>query len=51
MVNVGDMATVLSNGMYKSTVHKVVNNASEYRVSVPFFYGQRLLGASLLTFH
>ncbi|RWR81417.1 putative 2-oxoglutarate-dependent dioxygenase [Cinnamomum micranthum f. kanehirae] len=35
--NIGDMLKVLSNGLYESTLHRVVNSP-KYRVSVPFFY-------------
>ncbi|KAL8107941.1 hypothetical protein AgCh_024374 [Apium graveolens] len=36
--NIGDMIEILSNGIYKSTPHQVVNTSPHYRVSVGFFY-------------
>ncbi|CAL4966752.1 unnamed protein product [Urochloa decumbens] len=36
--NIGDMLKVWSNGIYQSTLHRVVNNSPRYRVSVAFFY-------------
>ncbi|KAG7633827.1 Oxoglutarate/iron-dependent dioxygenase, partial [Arabidopsis suecica] len=36
--NIGDMLTILSNGVYQSTLHKVINNSPKYRVCVAFFY-------------
>ncbi|KAK8953257.1 Gibberellin 3-beta-dioxygenase 2 [Platanthera guangdongensis] len=36
--NIGDMLKVWSNGLYESTLHRVVNNSPKYRVSVAFFY-------------
>ncbi|XP_024358722.1 homoarginine-6-hydroxylase 2-ODD-233 isoform X2 [Physcomitrium patens] len=38
VVNIGDMLTIWTNGLYQSTLHRVMNNDSKYRVSVPFFY-------------
>ncbi|CAM6094241.1 unnamed protein product [Calypogeia fissa] len=38
VVNIGDMLKIWSNGIYQPTVHRVLNNESMYRVSVPFFY-------------
>jgi hypothetical protein len=29
---------IWTNGLYQSTLHRVLNNNSKYRVSVPFFY-------------
>lgn len=37
VVNIGDMLKILSNGCYQPTLHRVINNNSQYRVSVPFF--------------
>lgn len=36
--NIGDMLKILSNGIYEPTLHRVINNAPKYRVSVAFFY-------------
>lgn len=38
MVNIGDMLKIWTNGLYQSTLHRVMNDDSKYRVSVPFFY-------------
>lgn len=37
VVNIGDMLKIFSNGQYHPTLHRVINNSSKYRVSVPFF--------------
>ncbi|CAH2064621.1 unnamed protein product [Thlaspi arvense] len=36
--NIGDMLKILSNGVYESTLHRVINNSPRYRVCVAFFY-------------
>ncbi|RVX23375.1 putative 2-oxoglutarate-dependent dioxygenase [Vitis vinifera] len=36
--NIGDMLKILSNGLYESTLHRVINNSPKYRVCVAFFY-------------
>ncbi|KAF3492568.1 hypothetical protein DY000_02055657 [Brassica cretica] len=36
--NIGDMLKILSNGVYESTLHRVINNAPLYRVCIAFFY-------------
>ncbi|CAA0385314.1 unnamed protein product [Arabidopsis thaliana] len=36
--NIGDMLKILSNGVYESTLHRVINNSPRYRVCVGFFY-------------
>ncbi|KAI0712195.1 Clavaminate synthase-like protein [Earliella scabrosa] len=36
--NIGEMWEIWSNGLYKSTLHRVVHRGSNYRVSVPFFF-------------
>ncbi|GAB2292417.1 hypothetical protein Dimus_026657 [Dionaea muscipula] len=37
-VNAGDLAEVMSNGIFKSTVHRVVTNTEKDRVSLAVFY-------------
>ncbi|XP_065876233.1 probable 2-oxoglutarate-dependent dioxygenase At3g50210 isoform X2 [Euphorbia lathyris] len=36
--NIGDMLKIWSNGLYDSTLHRVVNNSPKYRVCVAYFY-------------
>ncbi|KAI6128805.1 hypothetical protein EDD17DRAFT_1149992 [Pisolithus thermaeus] len=36
--NIGSMWEVWSNGLYKSTLHRVIHKGSNYRVSIPFFF-------------
>ncbi|KAF2130215.1 Clavaminate synthase-like protein [Dothidotthia symphoricarpi CBS 119687] len=38
VVNIGDMIERWTNGLWKSTLHRVVHRGDRYRVSVPFFY-------------
>ncbi|CAG8713380.1 4332_t:CDS:2, partial [Dentiscutata heterogama] len=38
VVNIGDMLNIWTNDLYKSTLHRVIHNSSNYRVSIPFFY-------------
>jgi isopenicillin N synthase-like dioxygenase len=38
VVNIGDMIERWTNGMWKSTMHRVIHRGENYRVSVPFFY-------------
>ncbi|XP_021735036.1 probable 2-oxoglutarate-dependent dioxygenase At3g50210 isoform X2 [Chenopodium quinoa] len=36
--NIGDMLKILTNGMYESTLHQVINKSPKYRVCVAYFY-------------
>lgn len=36
--NIGDMLKILTNGLYESTLHQVVNSSPNYRVCVAYFY-------------
>jgi len=36
--NIGEMWETWTNGLYKSTLHRVVHRGTNYRVSIPFFY-------------
>lgn len=38
IVNVADFLMRWTNGVYKSTIHRVVNRTNEVRYSVPFFF-------------
>ncbi|KAI9746811.1 MAG: hypothetical protein M1835_002393 [Candelina submexicana] len=38
VVNIGDMMERWTNGLWKSTRHRVVHKGGGYRVSVPFFF-------------
>ncbi|KAF8458216.1 hypothetical protein BDZ91DRAFT_743282 [Kalaharituber pfeilii] len=38
VVNIGDMVEAWTNGLWKSTRHRVVHKGNGYRVSVPFFF-------------
>eukprot|EP00252_Welwitschia_mirabilis_P011938 TRINITY_DN2655_c0_g1_i1.p1 TRINITY_DN2655_c0_g1~~TRINITY_DN2655_c0_g1_i1.p1 ORF type:complete len:285 (-),score=9.14 TRINITY_DN2655_c0_g1_i1:216-1070(-) len=38
VVNIGDQIQVLTNGVYKSGVHRAVVNAGKERISIPTFY-------------
>jgi len=38
VVNIGDMMERWTNGMWKSTRHRVVHRGENFRVSVPFFF-------------
>ncbi|KAJ8125807.1 hypothetical protein O1611_g7830 [Lasiodiplodia mahajangana] len=39
VVNIGDYMMRLCNDIYRSTVHRVTNESTEERVSMPFFFG------------
>lgn len=36
--NIGDMLKILTNGLYESTLHRVINNNPKYRICVAYFY-------------
>ncbi|XP_047958480.1 probable 2-oxoglutarate-dependent dioxygenase At3g50210 [Salvia hispanica] len=36
--NIGDMLKILTNGLYESTVHRVINKSAKFRVCVAYFY-------------
>ncbi|KAL6572985.1 hypothetical protein OROHE_002461 [Orobanche hederae] len=36
--NIGDMLKILTNGIYESTLHRVINKSHKYRVCVAYFY-------------
>jgi isopenicillin N synthase-like dioxygenase len=39
IVNIGDSMSMLTNGLFVSTVHRVLNTSRKARYSVPFFLG------------
>ncbi|KAI4356249.1 hypothetical protein L6164_000283 [Bauhinia variegata] len=39
VVNLGDLMEVLTNGLFKSIMHRAVANMTNHRVSVAFFFG------------
>lgn len=39
VVNVGDLFHILSNGILKSAIHRVLVNISQQRISTAFFFG------------
>ncbi|KAJ3035904.1 hypothetical protein HDV00_003304 [Rhizophlyctis rosea] len=38
VINIGDMLNIWTNGIYTSTLHRVIHTKHTYRVSVPFFF-------------
>ncbi|KAF9534471.1 Clavaminate synthase-like protein [Crepidotus variabilis] len=36
--NIGEMWEIWTNGLYRSTLHRVVHRGTNYRVSIPFFF-------------
>jgi isopenicillin N synthase-like dioxygenase len=38
-VNVGDTLSMLTNGIFKSTIHRAYNIEGKTRLSIPFFFG------------
>lgn len=36
--NIGAMWEIWSNGLYRSTLHRVIHRGSNYRTSIPFFF-------------
>ncbi|RXW23388.1 hypothetical protein EST38_g2450 [Candolleomyces aberdarensis] len=36
--NIGEMWEIWTDGLYKSTLHRVIHRGSNYRASVPFFF-------------
>ncbi|KAL3646341.1 hypothetical protein CASFOL_011521 [Castilleja foliolosa] len=36
--NIGDMLKIMTNGLYESTLHRVINSSPKYRVCVAYFY-------------
>ncbi|CAA0840987.1 Probable 2-oxoglutarate-dependent dioxygenase [Striga hermonthica] len=36
--NIGDMLKILTNGLYESTLHRVINTSPKYRICVAYFY-------------
>jgi isopenicillin N synthase-like dioxygenase len=38
LVNIGDMLSKWTDGIYKSTRHRVLHTSDKMRISVPFFF-------------
>lgn len=52
VVNIGDSLSMLTNGLFQSTMHRVMNRSGKSRYSVPFFLGGELISSHFLsTFH
>ncbi|XWS26917.1 hypothetical protein CRYUN_Cryun26dG0071400 [Craigia yunnanensis] len=39
VINIGDLMQIISNGKFKSVLHRVVVNNTQHRVSMAYFYG------------
>jgi len=38
VVNIGEMWEIWTNGLYRSTLHRVLHKCTNYRISIPFFF-------------
>lgn len=47
VVNIGDSMSMLTNGLFVSTMHRVLNTSRRARFSVPFFLGGQYLSLKL----